>query len=467
MKLSDMRNSISDFWKEFRKVKSGIVGLCLFMFFLILVVFEPSLLQFPEANNRWRDINYWENNPKSAPPEWTNFFSSKKSSTSAVLKNPEEIDKEMGSMRMKEYVFEYDYDFDVPPQDIVFMANGSGDPMVLISIERPDGETIDLIQQSFSLGNANRIRVSMGKDSFNEVMDFASEYEDYSIVSQLDLSKISLCEIIFSEAKMGMTKSKVPLKGTYKIKITSFLQNSSDSIGEAQIVIPGAVFGVLGTDSYKRDLFSGVIAGIKWALLIGILTAVISVSVGVIYGVISAYLGGVWDTIMMRIFEIFVSVPLLPVLIVMSAVFKPSIWTLIFMMCMFFWVGPVRTVRSMAMQIREETYIEASRALGASHSRIIFKHMVPLLIPYSFASMAIYIPNAIVYEATVSLLGLGDANIVTWGQILSDANSSGAMLNGIWWWVIPPGLSIAVMGMAFAFIGFAMDKILHPKLRTR
>ena len=170
---------------------------------------------------------------------------------------------------------------------------------------------------------------------------------------------------------------------------------------------------------------------------------------------------------MQRVFEIFVSIPLLPLLIVMSAIFKPSIWTLVGMMSAFFWVGPVKTVRSMGLQIKEETYIEASKAFGASSLRIIFKHMIPLLIPYAFASMALYVPGAIVYESTISLLGLGDSTIVTWGQILHDALSGGAVLNGQWWWVIPPGLAIALMGMTFAFLGFAMDTILHPKLRTR
>jgi len=140
---------------------------------------------------------------------------------------------------------------------------------------------------------------------------------------------------------------------------------------------------------------------------------------------------------------------------------------MVLMMALFFWTGSVKTVRSMAMQIKEETFIEASKALGASNFRIIFKHMVPILIPYSFSSIALFIPGAVVYEATISLLGLGDSQIVTWGQILSDALHSGAVLNGLWWWVVPPGLAIAFMGMAFAFIGFSMDKILHPKLRTR
>jgi peptide/nickel transport system permease protein len=136
-------------------------------------------------------------------------------------------------------------------------------------------------------------------------------------------------------------------------------------------------------------------------------------------------------------------------------------------MCIFFWVGPVKTVRSMALQIKEHSYIEAAKALGASHRRILFRHMVPQLIPYSFASMALSVPGAILFEATISLIGLGDPTIVSWGQVLRDAFASGAVLQGVWWWIVPPGVAIALMGMTFAFIGFAMDTILNPKLKTR
>ena len=87
--------------------------------------------------------------------------------------------------------------------------------------------------------------------------------------------------------------------------------------------------------------------------------------------------------------------------------------------------------------------------------------------PFSFASMALAVPSAIVYESSLSLLGLGDANIVTWGQILHDAMKGSAVLSGLWWWIIPPGILIAILGMSFAFLGFALDKILHPKLKSR
>ena len=171
-----------------------------------------------------------------------------------------------------------------------------------------------------------------------------------------------------------------------------------------------------------RAAMNGTIS-VEWAAIL-MLVMVVAVCIGVVWGIVSAYYRGWVEVVMQRIFEVFANMPLLPLLIVISAVFKPSIWFIILVMCLFFWTGPVKTVYSMALQIKEETYIEASRAIGAKSGRIIFRHMVPLLVPYSFASMALYVPAAVVYEATVSLLGLGDAKIVSWGQILHDASGA-------------------------------------------
>ena len=241
----------------------------------------------------------------------------------------------------------------------------------------------------------------------------------------------------------------------------------SINIDNLHISIIGGVSGILGTDSSKRDIYSGLVAGLKWALLIGFFTSIIAVFVGVIYGIVAAYFGGKVDTAMMFFWDYFISLPQLPILIVAAAIFKPSIWTFITILIIFSWAGSVKTVRSIALQIKEETFVEAARALGASHGRIIFRHMAPILIPYSFASMALTVPGSILFEASVSLLGLGDSTVITWGQILNDAYQGNAMINGLWWWIIPPGIAIAIIGMTFAFLGYALDRILHPKLQTR
>ena len=464
MSWNDMKASTKDFWSEFRKVKSGIVGLIFLGVFLFILIFEPLLLPFSEANTRWKDITYWEDNPASAAPQWTNLFTSKKRAVSEDLEISEIEEKKVGTIRIIEESFIYNYEYDVAPADLVFRASGTGSATFIISIERPDGKTIDLFRKPLELPADRTLRIAIDRSSKNEALNFL---KSFNAMDGVTAQTVRTTDVIFSQVEKSLSFKPEPLKGEYRIKVSMILQKEADTITSTGMKIAGRVHGILGTDNSKRDIWSGVLAGVKWAMLIGLMTALISVSIGVVYGVMSAYLGGWKDSLMQRIFEIFISVPLLPVLIVMSAVFKPSIWVIIFIMSIFYWVGPVKTVRSMGLQIKEETYIEASRALGASNARIIFKHMVPLLIPYAFASMALYVPGAIVVEATLSLLGLGDPNIVTWGQILQDAHRGGAMLSGMWWWVVPPGMAIAFMGMTFAFVGFAMDKILNPKLKTR
>ena len=464
MSWNDMKASTKDFWSEFRKVKSGIVGLIFLGVFLFILIFEPLLLPFSEANTRWKDITYWEDNPASAAPQWTNLFTSKKRAVSEDLEISEIEEKKVGTIRIIEESFIYNYEYDVAPADLVFRASGTGSATFIISIERPDGKTIDLFRKPLELPADRTLRIAIDRSSKNEALNFL---KSFNAMDGVTAQTVRTTDVIFSQVEKSLSFKPEPLKGEYRIKVSMILQKEADTITSTGMKIAGRVHGILGTDNSKRDIWSGVLAGVKWAMLIGLMTALISVSIGVIYGVMSAYLGGWKDSLMQRIFEIFISVPLLPVLIVMSAVFKPSIWVIIFIMSIFYWVGPVKTVRSMGLQIKEETYIEASRALGASNARIIFKHMVPLLIPYAFASMALYVPGAIVVEATISLLGLGDATIVTWGQILQGALNGGAVLSGMWWWVVPPGMAIAFMGMTFAFVGFAMDKILNPKLKTR
>jgi len=472
MNVKDSAQRFMEFWNDFRKEKSGLVGLGILAFAVLIVIFEPVFLPFKDVNSNWRNITYWEDNPAAAPPVWTNLFSRQKSATSKRVFDPEiseADDPDYG--RVLVYTFDYDYNFDKPPLDLILRATANGRVLLNVYVERPDGETVSL-GRVYKEGLENDpLRFSADGDARAMVYDFASWFASSSSISRSGgRSAIHPTNVIFSETGLAMLEERLPLKGSYKyiVKIPmQLLADTNNYIVDPQLFIIGRVSGALGTDTLKRDIFSGVIAGLKWALFIGFVTSVIAVFIGVIYGIVGAYFSGFTDTAMSFVFELFVSIPILPILIVMSAIFRPNIWIIIATLIVFSWVGPVKTVRSMALQIKEETYIEAAKALGSGKWRVIFKHMAPLLLPYSFANMALSVPGFIVFEASLSLLGLGDPTIVTWGQILHEAQSSGATLNGLWWWIVPPGLFIAVMGMTFAFLGFAMDKILHPKLRTR
>ncbi len=296
------------------------------------------------------------------------------------------------------------------------------------------------------------------------------------LLSRLNISSVSSIYappmlFIMSKLEKGMINGTAPvLKGTYKLTFAMLIKvpKKPANIGMPQLTVTRArvlgVYGIIGTDVHGRDLWPALLYGLRWALIVGISVAVISTLIGVFYGVISGYLGGYADTIMTRIAQIVYSLPVLPLLIMLSYFFGPSIWHVIIILIAFGWSGLVFTVRSMVLQIKENLYVEAARAIGASSWRIIFKHVFPQVLPYTFASMALSVPGAILAEAGLSYLGLGDPNIVTWGKILHDAHANGAVLKGAWWWVIPPGLGIAIVGMTFVFIGYALDRILNPRL---
>ncbi len=467
MSGEELRGRFADFWAEFRKVRFGLAGLALLALFVLLAALQPLLTPFPQANRRWNDIRYWDDNPAGAPPAWTNLFAARKAPVTRLLRGPAVEERQSDGVRMIRYTFTYPFRYDRPPADLILHFGGEGSVPALLSLERPDGRSLELARGQFSLAEGQDGRITVDKDARAAALGFLREHEPEAALAGLDAGGMEPTRVLFAEAGEGMLAAPRPLKGEYRLTLTALLLSEEVTLGEPYLVVTGRVSGLLGTDNAKRDVASGVIAGVKWALLIGLLTAGVSVILGVLIGVVSAYFGGWVDALLQRLYELFWNMPLLPLLIVLSAVFKPSIWFMVLVMMLFFWTGPVKTVYSIALQIKEETYVEAARAMGASRLRIIFRHMVPQLLPYSFASMALYLPGVIVYEATVSLLGLGDAGIVTWGRILHDALTGGAVINRLWWWVIPPGLMIALMGMTFAFIGFALDRILHPRLRTR
>ncbi len=465
MNLRDSLESLRDFWKEFVKVKQGLVGLGLLVVFVLLGIFGTLAVPFPGAIDHWRDIAFWQDNPQAAPPVWTNLFARKKGVVSAVLQG-KGIEGTSQGFRTKTITFDYHYGYDRPPRDLIVGFQAKGALVVDMSLVRPDGLEALCFSQQLSFGSGDKRRVALARNSSGAVVEFVRGQDEY-LAANLNPDLISPMAILFSKIDENLVDSPVPLKGDYKLKVTATLPTPESWIGEESLIVSGHVSGALGTDISKRDIYTGVVVGIRWALIIGILTSVITVLVGVVFGVTAAYFGGIVDWCLSRLYELIYLMPVLPFLIVIAAIFKPSIWTLIIIICLFFWSGVYKPVYSMALQIKEETYVEASRALGSGKWRIIFKHIVPILLPYSFAVMALSIPGIIVYEASVSILGLGDATKVTWGQILNDALGQGAVINQLWWWVVPPGLMIALMGMSFAFLGTALDKILHPKLKTR
>ena len=182
-------------------------------------------------------------------------------------------------------------------------------------------------------------------------------------------------------------------------------------------------------------------------------------------GFMQDYKGKKTDETMMRFNDVIYALPALPFLIILSVTISNSIFVMVGFLMIFGWVGIAKVARSMSLQIKTQRLRRCCKYDGSERLKIILKHIVPQLLPYAFASIAISVPAAITTEAGLSFLGLGDPSFPTWGQILHDANTFGAAARGMWWWIMPPGVMIAITGLAFVFIGNALDAIVNPKLK--
>jgi peptide/nickel transport system permease protein len=182
-----------------------------------------------------------------------------------------------------------------------------------------------------------------------------------------------------------------------------------------------------------------------------------------LYGLLAGYKGGRYDEGLMRINDLIISLPTFVFLIILAITIGSSIYLITLFLVIFGWSGIARVARSLALQIKNLQYVEASKLMGEKDIRIILRHILPQLLPLTFASIALAVPAAILAEATLSFIGLGDPSIPTWGSILHDANTASAAARGLWWWILPPGIMIAAAGVSFALIGSAIESVTNPR----
>jgi len=443
---------------EFLKSKMGMAGVgilaVLVTISIIAIIAIPS-----ETFSEWNNPSNWISYPKVAVPGWVNLFLVEKIPEHKILDKPIEKVKTSGDISLVSHQFGFDFDYSDFPNDFIyeFSAQYSGAPLLEIVVIRPDGLQLELLSTSLPYSSSPTIhteRIFSTDESIRKKLFLQSEKFDFS------LDRLTAEDVVFSK-----TQTNQPLKGHYMFIVNLYGINSQNAIPESTLIVGGKAFGVMGTDELRRDLAIGLLWGTPLALFIGIVVAISSVVFGLLYGVYAGYKGKKTDEAMMRFNDVIYALPALPFLIILSVTISNSIFLMVGFLTLFGWVGIAKVSRSMALQIKTRGYIESAEMMGQKKSKIILRHILPQLLPYAFASIAISVPAAITTEAGLSFLGLGDPSFPTWGQILHDANVYGAAPRGLWWWIMPPGIMIAITGLAFVFIGNAMDVIVNPKLR--
>lgn len=232
----------------------------------------------------------------------------------------------------------------------------------------------------------------------------------------------------------------------------------------ASDLLPGEQGHILGTTSLGRDIFSQIVWGARSALLVGLTAAFMVAFIGSIVGLLAGYFGGWVDALLMRLADVAFGIPFLPFVIVISAFSEPSIWNTVIAMALVLWRDTGRVIRSQVLSLRSRGYVEAARVVGSSDLKIILRHITPNILPLSFLYGSIAIGWAILTEASISFLGFGDPDAISWGFMLQDAFASQALARQAYHWFIPPGLAIILVVSAGFFISRGYENLLFPKL---
>ena len=223
----------------------------------------------------------------------------------------------------------------------------------------------------------------------------------------------------------------------------------------------------LGTTEQGSDVFSQLLVGARVSIVVGFAAALISAVLGATVGLLGGYFGGWTDRSLDALENWFLVIPTLPLMIVLARLLNPSLTVLIAVIGLTSWAGTGRIVRAQVLTLRERAFVERARALGARDGYIIRTHILPNTLPLIFANTVLIVAVAVLSEAALAFLGLGDPTRISWGTMLENAFSSGAPSAGAWWYVIPPGLCITLLVLAVSILGYQFEEYVNPRLREQ
>ena len=360
-----------------------------------------------------------------------------------------------------ELTFNYNYD-DFPSEINLFYSSKftSTPPQLTVYWVKPNGEKFKLKDLTLSEKGAYYISndEELVKMFINCIREKLGEEPEYGITTEIAL--------FAKEDKSILKKETVsPLKGKYRMAIEGMLFEK-DSDVNVKLVVYGKVHGMAGTDHLRRDLMIALLWGTPIALSFG-MTAALSIAVlQMIIAATSAWFGGRVDFILQRLTEINMTLPFLPILIMIAVFYKLNIWTMLLVIVALSIFGSgVKTYRAVFLQVKEFPYIDAARSYGASGLRIIFLYIIPKILPTIIPSLVLSVPDFVFLEAALAILGLGDPVAPTWGKIIDDAFSAGALYKGYFYWVLEPSFLLILTALGFALLGLSLDKIFNPRLK--
>ena len=471
----------NDAFKILLSTGTGKVGILFFLVLIGVSLYVVAAFPLDFGLKRWNNPTMWADNPKSVPPAWVGFFDSSRRPGHKEFKTSQPTSMmPAGAAESRLYRFQVDYKDGAVPTFLSFSISDvsfqQAPPVLTVRLFRPDGKEVVLLREVVRgprsgetspyaryVDSPLRFNLSGSDTTLNNVSSFLSQEYGVDVTPRALVGDVE--EALFGTPVDGGRISYEVLPGKYTVEVSAVVRHARDTIGEVKVVLGGASFGLMGTDSLGRDLIKGLLFGFPVALIIGIITAILTTFIGTFMGIVSGFSGGKTDLVIQRSSDVLSNIPLLPLLIFLIFILGQKLWLVVAILVAFGWPGLAIVVRSMVLQIRSGQLVEATRVLGASRWRIMFRHIFFQIAPYILAQMIFFTPSAILAEAGLSFLGLGDPSIPTWGQILESGFRTGAVYVGYWWWVLPPGILVVLTALTFMLLTLGLEPVVNPRLR--
>lgn len=433
--------------RRYPALLAGIVMIAIFVGVSIYAVID---IPYNEAIRLWRGgVSVWDDNPQNAAPVWFDLFTRDRLPRTIIVSSTDSgttIKEEVGNgTKLVQIMLPFQYPYDGFPDELKLFIEATYEgapPAVNLSWRTPDGRTIVLQE--------NRL----------------IKREEVYYISQDENLRTRLSGM---RAHIGLFADPVDearsLKGDYMLELTAELPTASEL--DAKLVVYGRICGLAGTDNRRRDLMIPLLWGAPIALIFGIAAAVGTQLVTFLLSATGTWLGGKVDRVFQWLTQVNLIIPLLPVLIMIGYLYDRSIWTMLgLVIALNIFGSTMLTYRAMFLQAKEAPYIEAAQAYGAGNSRIIFRYLMPRIAPTLLPEFVLIIPTFVFLEATLAVLGLGDPVLPTWGKVLDGAFVNGALLKGYYYWFLEPAILLMLLGIGFSLIGYSLDRIFNPRLRT-
>ncbi|EPC03114.1 ABC transporter permease [Litchfieldella anticariensis FP35 = DSM 16096] len=435
--------------RELRRYPSAILGMVVIALLVGLSLYTVISIPYPQALELWRGGDQWRMTPANAEPVWLDRLTGGREPTTITVSSDDADIEEQpfeGGRRLRiPLTFEYDYEGFPSEINLFLRAEGHEQrPFARLLWETPDGREISL--GGYRIGREDRVSISQ---------DRTLERRLGGMVPHVGL---------LAEPETQQAPQVQP--GRYTLMLDAVVFDEQADI-EANLVLYGRVHGIAGTDHQRRDLSVALMWGTPVALAFGLLAAVGTTVTTLIVAAVGVWYRGWIDAAIQRLTEVNMILPLLPVLVMVGTLYSTSIWLMLGVVVLLgIFSAGIKMYRAMLLPIREAPYIEAAQAYGAGNLRIVMRYLIPRILPVLIPTFVTLIPTFVFLEASLALLGLGDPVLPTWGKVLNDAQAQSALYNGYYYWVLEPAALLMLTGLGFATLGFALDRVFNPRLRS-